>query len=93
MVTALFGLPWAAPFRRHLSVIKRDWYFIAEEPASAPHLAHPEGCAAPRIVLDTVPRVSRSCVTTLQCMLKPESTPPPPLGGKLQRAASTGAGG
>jgi hypothetical protein len=24
----------------------RDWYFIAEQPASAPHLAHPEGCAA-----------------------------------------------
>ena len=26
-----------------------------------PHLAHLEGCAAPRIVLITVPRVSRSC--------------------------------
>ena len=24
----------------------RDWYFIAEQPAPAPHLAHPEGCAA-----------------------------------------------
>ena len=34
-----------------------DWYFIAEQPAPA----HPEGCAALRIVLFTVPRVSRSC--------------------------------
>ena len=33
---------------------------IAEEPAPAPHLAHPEGCAALRAVLFTVPRVSRS---------------------------------
>ena len=24
----------------------RDWYFIAEQPAPAPHLAHPGGCAA-----------------------------------------------
>ena len=40
---------------------KRDWCFIAEQPAPAPHLAHPEGCAALRIVLVTVPRVSRSC--------------------------------
>ena len=40
---------------------QRDWYVIAEQPAPAPHLAHPEGCAALRIVLVTVPRVSRSC--------------------------------
>ena len=39
----------------------RDLYFIAEQPAPAPHLAHPGGCAALRIVLVTVPRVSRSC--------------------------------
>ena len=39
---------------------ERDWYFIAEQPAPAPHLAHPGGCAALRIVLVTVPRVSRS---------------------------------
>ena len=39
--------------------VERDWYFIAEQPAPAPHLAHPEGCAALRIVLVTVPRVSR----------------------------------
>jgi len=39
----------------------KDWYFIAERPAPAPHLAHPEGCAALRIVLATVPRASRSC--------------------------------
>ena len=34
---------------------QKDWYFIAEQPAPAPHLAHPEGCAALRIVLVTVP--------------------------------------
>ena len=39
----------------------RDWYLIAEQPAPAPHLAHPTGCAALCIVLVTVPRVSRSC--------------------------------
>ena len=41
--------------------VGRDWYFIAEQLAPAPHLACPEGRAAPRIVLVTVPRVSRSC--------------------------------
>jgi len=40
---------------------ERDWYVIAEQPAPAPHLAHPEGCADLHIVLVTVPRVSRSC--------------------------------
>ena len=40
---------------------ERDWYLIVEEPAPASHLAHPEGCAALRIVLLTVPRVSRAC--------------------------------
>ena len=39
----------------------KNWCFIAEKPAPAPHLAHPEGCAALRIVLVTVHRVSRSC--------------------------------
>ena len=39
----------------------RDWCFIAEQPAPALHLVHPGGCAALRIVLVTVPRVSRSC--------------------------------
>ena len=34
---------------------------MVEQPAPAPHLAHPEGCAALRVVLVTVPRVSRSC--------------------------------
>ena len=34
---------------------------IAEQPAPSPHLALPEGCAALRIALVTVPRVSRSC--------------------------------
>ena len=41
--------------------VQRDWYFIAEQPAPETHVAHPEGCAALRIVLVTVPRVSRSC--------------------------------
>ena len=40
---------------------ERDWYFIAEQPAPAPHRAHPEGCAALRIVLVNVPRFGRSC--------------------------------
>jgi len=35
--------------------------FIAEQPAPAPHLARPEGCAALHIVIVTVPLVSRSC--------------------------------
>jgi len=26
--------------------VQRDWYFIAEQPAPAPHLAHPEGLRA-----------------------------------------------
>jgi len=39
----------------------KDWYFIAEQPAPAPHLPHPEGCAALSTVLVTVPRVGRSC--------------------------------
>ena len=45
-------------------LLTRDWYFIAGQPAPAPHLAHPEGCAAVRIVLVTVPRVRRSCEQT-----------------------------
>ena len=41
---------------------KSDQYFFAEQPALAPHLAHPvAGCADLRIVSVTVPRVSRSC--------------------------------
>ena len=39
----------------------RDWYFIAEQPAPAPHLAHPEERAALRSVQVTVLRVSHSC--------------------------------
>ena len=39
----------------------RDRYSIAEQPAPAPHLAHPDGCAALRILLYTVPRVSCTC--------------------------------
>ena len=29
---------------------QRSWYFIAKQPAPAPHLANPEGCDAVRIV-------------------------------------------
>ena len=50
---------WTPPPPPHAP--SRDWYFIAEQPAPAPHLAHQEGCAALRSVLVTVPRVSRSC--------------------------------
>ena len=39
---------------------ERDWYFIAEQPAPASHLAHSKGCAALRTVLVTVSCVSRS---------------------------------
>ena len=45
--------------RKHCT--SRDWYFIAEQPAPVPHLAHSAGFAALRIVLVTVPGVSRSC--------------------------------
>ena len=53
-----FGTGVARP---EVTSVKRGWYSIAEQPAPAPHLAHPEGCAALRIVLVDVPRVSRSC--------------------------------
>ena len=43
-----------------MNEVQRDWHFIAEQSAPAPHLAHPEGCAALRIVLVAWPRVSRS---------------------------------
>ena len=49
-------------FRRQTERGIRDWYFIAEKSAPAPHLAHLEGCAALRIVLVTVSRISRSCM-------------------------------
>ena len=41
--------------------MKRARYSIAEEPAPALHCAHPQECAALRIVLVTVPRDRRSC--------------------------------
>ena len=37
----------------------RDWYFPGRTTSTS--TAHPEGCAVQRIVLVTVPRVSRSC--------------------------------
>ena len=45
-------------FRNFLSA--RNQKKNAEESVTAPHLAHPEGCAALRIVLVAVPRISRS---------------------------------
>ena len=61
---SVFGV-WLRPHRQRQVVDLRqiDWYLIAEQPAPAPHLAYPEGCAALRIVLLTVPRTSRSCGT------------------------------
>ena len=38
--------------------LERDWYLVAEQPAPAPHLAHPKDCAALRVVLVNVPGVS-----------------------------------
>ena len=55
------GLILAETTLRKVVSCQRDGYFIAEQPAPAPHLAHPEGCAALRIVLVTVPCVSRAC--------------------------------
>ena len=58
------GTPLQSPLFtiRYLHILSdRDWNSIADQPAPAPHLAHPEGRAALRIVLVTVPRVSRSC--------------------------------
>ena len=52
---------WSLGLIRGLLAGQRDWYFIAEQPAPAPHLAHSEGCASLRIVLVTVPSVSRPC--------------------------------
>ena len=49
--------PQRSLIRRNLY---RDWYSIAEKPAPALHLAHPEGCAALRILLVAVPRVRHS---------------------------------
>ena len=40
---------------------QKDLYFIAEQPPPTPRCAHPERCAALRIVLVNVPRVSHSC--------------------------------
>ena len=47
-----FEVVSTAPVWRSLR--QRDWYFIAEQPAPAPHLAYPDGFAALRIVLVTV---------------------------------------
>ena len=44
----------------------RNWCLTAEQPAPAPHLAHPEGCAALLIILVTGPRVSHPRPTEIQ---------------------------
>ena len=57
-----FYEPTAIPdIGRVIPGIMKDSYFAAGQPAPAPHHVHPEGCAAQRIVLVTVPRVSRAC--------------------------------
>ena len=48
---------------------RENGILFAEQPAPAPHLAHPEGCAALRIVLVTVPHDSRSCPQSLSISL------------------------
>ena len=53
--------------------MQKDWYGIAEQPALAPHIAHPEGCAALRIVLVTVYQVRQF---TSPCALGSESASP-----------------
>ena len=50
-----------AQVRSTVEGASRDRYFIAEESAPALLLVRSEGCASLRIVLDTVPRVSRFC--------------------------------
>ena len=64
-------------------------YFIAEQPAPAPHLTHPEGCAALCIVLVAVPRVSRGPVTLCpppRYLIVPEK-----LGAKRRRGRASRA--
>ena len=43
---------------RRYEITKRDWCVGAEQLAPEPDLAHLEGCAALRIVLVSVPRVT-----------------------------------
>ena len=75
-----------------------DWYFIAEQPAPAPHLAHPEEFAALCIVLVTVLHVSSSCEyfsgwirspppTLSHPLLAPHPSPPtPPVSSTVGQA-------
>ena len=41
-----------------LRLATRDWYFIAEQPAPAPHLARPEG----RVATSHAPKNMLSCL-------------------------------
>ena len=54
------GANFPPPASRFDALRRRDWCFIAEQSAPAPHLAHSGGCAASRLVLITVPCASRS---------------------------------
>ena len=62
--------------------LREDWYFNAKQPAPAPHLALPEGCAALRFVLLTVHCVSRSR----------EHFPPPTAAGRSCTISLGGTG-
>ena len=61
-----------------------DWCFITEQPAPAPHLAHPEGCAALRIVLVTVERLFPGRQSGLVVTLRQLCTTTGSLGGYSQ---------
>ena len=58
--------PHKAVGLRPTSLPERDWYLIAKQAAQELHLAHPEGCAALRIVLVTVPPASICCLSRLE---------------------------
>ena len=60
-----------APVRAHLP---RDWYFIAEQPAPAPHPARPEGRAALTLMLSCQPPMNQ-CAQYRGTSL---NRPPPP---------------
>ena len=68
---------------------ERAWSLITEQAAPAPHLAYPEGRAALRTVLVTVPRVSRSCEKKNGWI----RSPPPTMWGLELRVEGTGCGG
>jgi len=62
-------LSYPEPACFHESLNPRDWYVIAEQPAASTHLAHPQGCASLRIVLES----ETSNPTTGSLNLKPQT--------------------